>query len=183
MLYALLDQLPDSRRGQGKMYENGTVLFCSILAIMSGATSYRKIYTFMKTHFSNLSKFLKLPWIKPPSYSTIRRIICATDSKELETAFRLHAKKLASLEKDSEKKYGHISIDGKVVRGSFDHFEDQSAIQVLSAFLSKKNLILGHEEIENYKTNEIPMAQKLIKALKLKGILFTSDALHCQKKL
>ena len=70
-----------------------------------------------------------------------------------------------------------------MVRGSFDHFEDQSAIQVLSAFLSKGSIILGHEEIENHKTNEIPMAQKLIKVLKVEGFLFTFDALHCQKKL
>jgi len=33
------------------------------------------------------------------------------------------------------------------VRGSFDHFKDQKAIQVLSAFLMDCRLILAHEEI------------------------------------
>ena len=101
----------------------------------------------------------------------------------MEIAFRSHAKSLADSKRNLKKKYCHISIDGKVVRGSFDHFEDQSAIQVLSAFLTCGKIIIAHEEIENHKTNEIPMAQKLIKELNLRGCLFTTDALHCQKKL
>jgi len=30
-----------------------------------------------------------------------------------------------------------VGFDGKVVRGSFDQFQDQKAIQVLSAFLTE----------------------------------------------
>ncbi len=68
------------------------------------------------------------------------------------------------------------------MRGSFDSFQDQKAIQILSAFLTNENLILAHEEID-CKTNEIPTAQSLIKELELENCLFTFDAMHCQKKL
>ncbi|MCP4363015.1 MAG: hypothetical protein GY796_33840, partial [Chloroflexi bacterium] len=61
-------------------------------------------------------------------------------------------------------KKAFIGYDGKVIRGSFDHFNDQKAIQVLSAFAVDEQIILGHEEIET-KTNEIPTAQGLMEKL------------------
>ena len=67
------------------------------------------------------------------------------------------------------------------MRGSFDHFRDQKAIQVLSAFLTDAHLILAHVEIAE-KTNEIPTAQELMACLGLSGDIFTFDALHCQEK-
>ena len=74
-----------------------------------------------------------------------------------------------------------MGLDGKVLRGSFDHFQDQKALQVLSAFLGDSRIILAHEEIAE-KTNEIPTAQELVLKLGLSGYIFTFDALHCQEK-
>ena len=83
-----------------------------------------------------------------PAYSTIRYIIHTLDDKALERAFREHAGLLSKAVKKP-----HISLDGKVVRGSFDHLEDQKALQVFSALLSQKELILAHEMIDA-KTSE-----------------------------
>ena len=66
------------------------------------------------------------------------------------------------------------------MRGSFDHFQDQKAVQILSVFVSDSQIILAHEEMAT-KTNEIPMAQTLMAELGLSGYIFTFDALHCQK--
>ena len=74
-----------------------------------------------------------------------------------------------------------IALDGKTLRGSFDHLDDQAAAQVLSAFASEAALILAHQEIAE--GDEIAAAQALIEQLGLSGILFTADALHCQKNL
>ena len=74
-----------------------------------------------------------------------------------------------------------IGCDGKVLRGSFDPFKDQKAVQLLSAFAPQSGIILAHEEIAT-KTNEIPTAQRLLEALGFSGYIFTFDALHCQKK-
>jgi len=181
MLLSLFEEIPDKRRDQGKMYTQAHVLFFSVFAILSGATSYRKIYTFINEHRRYFKKKFKLKkWKKAPSYSTIRKIIKGVAPKELEVAFRKYSKFLA------DSKPGEllvVSLDGKVLRGSFDRFEDQAAIQVFSAFLAKKNIIIAHEEIIGQKTNEIPVAQELIKNLGLENCIFTSDAMHCQKKL
>jgi hypothetical protein len=48
MLLEILEELPDFRRGQGRQYQIGHVLYSSILAILCGANSYRKIYIFIK---------------------------------------------------------------------------------------------------------------------------------------
>jgi hypothetical protein len=41
--------VPDHRRPQGRMYDLGHLLLFSVLAVVSGATSYRKIQRFMDT--------------------------------------------------------------------------------------------------------------------------------------
>lgn len=180
MLHQTLSEIPESRRGQGRMYKQADILFFSVLGILSGATSYRKLQTFMQEHFRYLKRRFSLKWKKAPSYSTIRKIIHGVSSKDLEKAFRKQAIKLTE---SKTKKHQCVGLDGKTLRGSFDNFEDQKAIQVFSAFLTEDNIILAHEEIEGQKTNEIPIAQELIAKLGLKGFIFTGDAMHCQKKL
>jgi hypothetical protein len=75
-----------------------------------------------------------------------------------------------------------VALDGKTLKGSFDHLNDQKAAQALSAFASDAAILLAHSEID-VKSNEIPAAQQMIAVLGLSGVLFTADALHCQKNL
>jgi len=147
MLLDFLFEVEDFRRQQGQQYDVGHVLYFSILAILSGAHSYRKIYQFIKRYFKKFKKKYGLKWKKCPSYNTIRNIILGIDSSSLELVFRKHAKEL-SKELFEEGKDLHLSFDGKVVRGSFDHFKEEKAIQVLSIFCSYNNIILAHEVLE-----------------------------------
>jgi predicted transposase YbfD/YdcC len=73
-----------------------------------------------------------------------------------------------------------IALDGKTLRGSFDRLNDQKAAHVLSAFASDAALILAHQEVAGA-PGEIPAVPMLITELGLTGVLFTADALHCQK--
>jgi hypothetical protein len=148
---------------------------------MSGADSYRKIETFIKTHFKILKKTFGAKWKKAPVYTTIRFIIQNVDPIGLEKAFRQYSSCLVDLQK-TEMEMLCIACDGKTLRGSFDHFHDEKAIQILSAFVTNSQIILGHKEIKNKKTNEIPKAQEMIKELGLEGCVFKFDAMHCQKK-
>ena len=176
MLQSFLFEIKDHRRKQGLRYQQGHVLLFSIMAILSGATSYRKICQFIVSHYVALDELFELNWKRMPAYTTIRDIIQGTSGQELERSFRKHSASLGEKEVDRV----FIGCDGKVLRGSFDHFNDQKAVQLLSAFATNENIILAHEEIGR-KTNEIPMAQILIEKLGLSGCIFTLDALHCQK--
>lgn len=179
MLLTIFEQIPDHRRAEGRRYDLAHILLFTVLAIASGADSYRQVALFIKNHFPTLKKQFKLNWTKAPSYTGLRKIIQGVKPKALEKALRAYAKLIAQLDPT---RYQLISLDGKTIRGSFDHFHDQKAIQVFSAFLTSQQIILGHEMIPDKKTNEIPVAQRLIKELGLTNCLFTMDALHCQKK-
>ena len=50
---SLLATIPDPRRAEGKLYQLPHVLLFSILAVVSGANSYRGIRTFIMVHSSN----------------------------------------------------------------------------------------------------------------------------------
>lgn len=176
MLSSFLFEIKDHRRKQGKRYQQGHILLFAILAILSGATSYRKVRQFIVAHYDQLHEVFDLNWKRMPAYTTIRDIIQGTSATELEQSFRKYSASLTELDRENI----FIGYDGKVLRGSFDHFQDQKAIQVLSAFVADEQVILAHEEIEA-KTNEIPIAQVLMRNLGLTGCIFTFDALHCQK--
>lgn len=175
MLKSFLKKIKDHRRKQGRRYELEHILLFSILAILSGATSYRKIASFMSKRYEKLNEMFDLNWKRTPAHTSIRDIIKETDGKELEKVFREYSAELAELGDG----FRFIEVDGKVLRGSFDHFTDQKAIQILSAFVSDSQIILAHEEIET-KTNEIPVARTLFEELGLTDSIFVLDALHCQ---
>jgi hypothetical protein len=180
MISTFLDDLKDHRRAQGRRYELKHIILFSIMAILSNAKSYRQIASFVKVQYKTLDKDFCLGWKHPPSYSTIRNIIQGADRDGLESCFRSYSQSLA---KQGIGNAGtSIAVDGKALRGSYDNFEDKKAVQVLSFFETGQRLVLAHEAIDE-KTNEIPVFQKLMNELQLEGIVYTLDALHCQKKL
>jgi hypothetical protein len=174
---SLLATIPDPRRAEGKMYKLPYVLLFSILAVVSGANSYRGICTFIKVHRGKLNKAFGLAWRRPPAHTAIRFILQGLDTEEMEKVFRQHAAHLNGDERGTHA----LALDGKTLRGSFDAFNDVRARQVFSVFAADTALVLAHVEIDE-KTNEIPAAQKLLKELDVADKIITLDAMHCQKK-
>lgn len=179
MLLDCLTEVADPRRGQGRRYPLAYILLFSVLAMLCGATSYRKIQRFIHAHRQRLNDWFGLAWKRAPAHTSLRYILQALDPEEVERAFRAHSRQLLERWPKSTGQLA-IALDGKVLRGSFDRFEDQKAAQILSAFCQAEQLILGHLPVLT-KTNEIPLAQQLIKELGLSGCCYTLDALHCQK--
>ncbi len=172
------ETIKDHRRKEGRQYDLPHVLLFTLLAILSDAHSYRKIATFIKIRFPLLKQIFGIKWRKAPGYTTVRDILLGVNEEFMEQAFRSQAKVLADLPPEDV-----IAIDGKMLRGSFDHQSEQPALMMLSAFATSNQIILGHIMLnEKEKESEIPAAQLLINQLNLNGKLFTLDALHCQKK-
>jgi len=181
MLLDHLKQIPDHRRTQGQRYKLHEVLFVSILAVLSGADSYRDIARFVKHRLKPLKNWFGITLKRSPSKSNLSKIFCGVDKSAVEKIFRNYSHDLSKMDDKSLEKLG-FAIDGKVLKGSFDHLKERDMIHLLSVFCTNNQLILGHVEIPE-KTNEIPTAQALIKALKLpEGSVYTLDAMHCQKK-
>src|SRR4051794_34765773 len=178
-LLAALEQIPDPRRRQGQRYSLAPLLLFAVLAVLAGATSYRRIRLFIGVHRERLNAVFGASFRRAPAINTLRTLFHALDPTEIEAAFRDHAEQLGDATASPGRRV--IALDGKTPRGSFDHLDDRAAVQVLGAFASDAALILAHQEIAG--GDEIAAAQALIEQLGLRGVLFTADALHGQKNL
>ena len=78
-----------------------------------------------------------------------------------------------------------LSIDGKALASTVTDYETayQNFVSLVSLFSHKRGQILKVEFLENQKRSELPAVRTLIEALDLHGMVFSLDALHCQKKL
>lgn len=178
-----LATVSDPRRAQGRRYDLVHALLYCVLAVASGATSYRKIHAFLDTHWLRLNRAFGSTWRRAPAYTAVRKILQGLDATEVEQALRLMAaEQLRDAPAALAAQRALVALDGKVLRGSLDRFEDRKAAQVLSALAIHERLVLGHVLIEGKgKDHEIAAAQRLIGELDLAGCVFTLDALHLQK--
>lgn len=173
-----LAQIPDLRGTRGRRYDLPHILLFSILAVLSGACSYRKIHKFMQVHHRKLNELFGLCWKRAPAHTSIRDILKRVEEDDFEQIFRSHSRALLP---DEQSGVVYVAVDGKTLRGSFDHFNGVKSAHILDAFVVDSKIILGHFVIAS-KSNEIPAVQTFIQELGLSGCVFTMDAMHCQKK-
>ena len=129
---ALLSEVPDPRRAEGKLYKLPYVLLFSILAVVTGGNSFRSIETFIKVHRRRLNAAFGLRWQRAPAHTAIRYILQGLDPQAVEQVFRRHAAGLCDAATDPARR--SIALDGKALRRSFDNFNDRKAAQLLRAF-------------------------------------------------
>ena len=129
-LASCLAAIPDSRRAEGKIYGQVGVILFSIIAMLSGARSYRQIHTLIRARLALLNAaFPDAALRRAPAYTSVRGILQRIDPAELEQAFRRHAEGLDRAGVDAPSRF--IAIDGKTLRQSFDAFADRKAAHVL----------------------------------------------------
>jgi hypothetical protein len=148
--------------------------------VLAGATSYRGIITFLSVHRDRLNRSFGTRLRRAPAVNTLRNLFLALDPEELEAAFRRHARHLGRAHTDDGPRA--VALDGKTLRRSFDRLHDRAAAHVLGAFAADAALILGHQEVPEV-PGEVQAVQAMIQELGLSGVIFTVDALHCQKNL
>ena len=110
----------------------------------------------------------------------MRGVIQNVDFDQLEDIFYRWSLKQIKIRKGE-----WINIDGKAISSTLDGHKDkfQNFISLVTCFVNKKKQVLKVGKIENKKESEIPKVKELIEKLNLEGVIFTMDALHCQKKL
>jgi len=186
VLLAALAEVPDPRRAQGQRYSMSHLLLFSVLATLAGATSYQKIIAFIALQRERLNVVFGACFRRTPAVNTLRHLFLALGRDDLEAAFRRHACDLST--RSTPEPLRTVALDGKTLRGSveprgspdFDHLTDRKAVHVLSAFASDAALILAHQGLGGA-PDEIAAVPRLLAELGVTGVLFTADALHCQK--
>ena len=174
-----LKQIPDSREQSGCRHPLWLVLLIIIMGMMSGYWGYRQLGRFVERHRRELIQLLKIPQARVPSYSTIRRVMIQLDYYHLQIVFNQWSHQY-SLIPASE----WVSIDGKSLKNTVTDYDcaEQNFINCVSAFSHQRGLVLGVQMMENKINSEINVVRDLIEVLDLTRVVFTIDALHCQKK-
>lgn len=161
-------------------YPLSVVLLLVIMGTMSDCLGYRALEDFVARHQKVLLELMSLPHQRLPSYSTIRRVMVRIDFQALTEAFNAWATEAFAVTYDSQ-----IALDGKSIKASVKDYDNsyQDFVSVVSAFSVQQGVVVGLQTMKNRGTSEIVTVQSLLRVLQLKGVCFSMDALHTQKKL
>lgn len=172
-----LQQIPDFRTQP--RYPLWVVLLLVIMATMSGCLGYRATEDFIERHQSVLLELLELPHSRLPTYSTIRKVLKRTNFEHLTQAFNNWATEAFAPPKGEQ-----LATDGKSIKASVKGYDQhyQDFVSVVSAFSVQQGVVVGLQAMHNQKQSEIATVQTLLEVLQLKGVCFSMDALHAQKK-
>ena len=173
-LLQLLAEVPDHRKGQGKLHRLDHILFLAVIAQLMGAVNYKEIWIWITKHIHNekIKKLLGVEFIKTPGRSAVAEILAEVDYKALEKVFRLWINELVDTANIPQ-----LAVDGKVINGS--SVNAKQSTQVLNAVLADSGIVLAHKKIAD-KSNEVPALRELIDELD-DSFIYTFDAMNSKK--
>lgn len=163
------------------------IIIIAFLAVLGNASTWLEIAQFGIAKKKWLSKFLKLQ-NGTPSHDTFERVFKLINSKELEVVtVAFISENIDKIRKAMNADKGQkrlICVDGKEGKGTgrkYGTSEEIRNLQTLHVYDASYGICL-HSEIIDKKTNEIPVAQRILGAMDLKNVICTFDALNTQKK-
>jgi hypothetical protein len=76
-----------------------------------------------------------------------------------------------------------IAVDGKSIKGTITEpgTAYQNFVSLVSLYSSLQGVVLSSQQFESKLNCELTVVQTILESLQLEGVVFTMDALHCQK--
>lgn len=165
--------IPEPRLERTRLYELPEILFIAICAIICGAESWEDIAAFGNDQETWLRTILPLP-NGIPSHDTFRRVFGLIDAVAFQQSFIHWVQAVSRLTKGQV-----IAVDGKKPHGSQDKSIGKGAIDMVSAWATENQLVLGQIKVDD-KSNEITAIPALLRMLVITGCIITTDAMGCQ---
>ena len=190
-LIAIFSDVSDTRSQKSIDYPIGYILLIAFFAIMSGAETWTEMELFGNEYKAKLNGILpQFKKLAIPSHDTFRRVFGIINSNELQRVtanFLVHEisrlKEVLGLN-IGNKECRHLCLDGKEQNGTGRKYgTDQkvSNLKTLHCYDVSNGIVLASVPIDA-KTNEVPVAQELLKTMQLKNTVVTFDAMNTQKK-
>ena len=152
------------------------IITIALCAIICGANDWVAVEGWGKAKEDWLKQHLRLPK-GIPSHDTFGRVFGGLDPDEFRGSF------MSWVQSSSHLLLGEVvAIDGKCLRHSYDKYQGQEAIHLVSAWANQARLVLGQVKVDS-KSNEITAIPVLLELLALKGCIVTIDAMGCQTEI
>lgn len=173
-----LQQIRDFRTSRGRRYPLWLILLLVIIGTISGCRSYYALEDFGVRHYEALSKQLGLKTTRMPSDTTFRRILQKLDFQALAQQFEQWA-----ISNFPTQPGEWIAMDGKSIKGTVTEHQTayQNFVNMVSLYSSQQGVVLTAQPFESQKSGELSVVQTMLQALNLTQVVFTLNALHCQK--
>lgn len=168
--------LKDPRVKRTRRHELLDILIIAVSAIICEADTWVDIADFGQVKLKWFQSFLHLP-NGIPSHDTFGRVFAMLDPKEFESCFLFWA---GSVKEALGGQY--VALDGKTLRRSHDQASGKTPINLVSAWSSENQMVLGQLKVEEG-SNEITAIPPLLKMLFLKGCIVTIDAIATHKEI
>lgn len=176
--------VPDPRRQSGlTKHLLSDILGLALCAMLCGADNFVEMALFARSRQEFLQN--KLGFALPhgvPSHDTFNRVFAALEASVLEgcllvwiTQWQQHGNQASQMSR-------HLSIDGKVARGSWEHQTNVCALTTVGVFASELRLMLCCGQLDA-QGGENLLAPSLLELLDLEGAVVTGDAAYCQKPI
>jgi predicted transposase YbfD/YdcC len=171
--FASLDDPRVERTREHKLLD---ILVIAICAVICGANDWEAVAEYGRDNEEWLRTFLKLP-SGIPSHDTFWRVFRALNPEQFQACF------LHWIQAVSKLTLGQVvAIDGKKLCGSQDKELGRGAIDMVSAWATANQLVLGQRKVAD-KSNEITAIPALLQTLELSGCIVTIDAIGCQRDI
>lgn len=130
------ENVTDPRADRGHNHDLLEMIFLTLTATLCGANSWADVERFGLRRQDWLEQFLELK-NGIPSHDTLGRVFARLDSAEFIAALYDWVETFAG-----DLRGQGLAIDGKTLRGSFDHARQTSALQLVTAFATSSRLVL-----------------------------------------
>lgn len=167
----IFKSVPDYRRDCAlKLHLLSDILSLSLCAVVSGAENDEEIATYGEEKEAFLRTFLLLP-NGIPSHDTITRVFRYLDTDKFMQCLLQHSEQLVDFLQER-----HISIDGKVLRGTAKRGQKKSGICIITAWACGQQLVLGQLKTAA-KSNEKTAIPTLLADLSVAESVVSIDAI------
>ena len=186
---SILDAGVDDPRMQGKIaYPLSEIIVLAFFAVLGGAVTFQDMEAMCTYKLKYFRKFLPLK-AGIPSHDTFCRVFSLVDMNQLnEVLVSFVMDSMDQLRKAlhiPEPRMSQLCVDGKEARSSGKQADADGNltrnIQTLHVYSSYNGICLRSSQIEQ-KSNEIPMAQKVLATMKLRNTLVSFDAMNTQRE-
>jgi len=183
----LLGSLDDVRVPGRVTYPLTEIVALGFLAVLGNASEWQEIPLFADAHRKWLQSFLALEH-GIPSHDTFRRVFSLIRPEQLQAVtVAFLSDNIAVLKRAlgiGSKGKRQLCVDGKENRSTgrkHDTTEEIRNLQTLHIYDTSHGICLFSEAIDA-KTNEIPVAQRILACMELRDTVVTFDALNTQKR-